>query len=626
MPRVQDCQRWQQCPQHPCSGGSTVLKYVNAIIHPPPSNHKKSVGYFTYTIGYEKRIGVREVANKLLKKEIAETACLPGDTEVSLSPRFSDIARLMETVERWHSFSSAVRRGRRIRWAMRHVTHAVRHPRITLFADSGDLEESLARMNESSNMLTGAVVGVQFTNAVQSAVERDLYRPGYLHDEPYIRLHLRGVRVWLSILAGGEARSQSDNSNPQWVEVTALIHKSGVVQFTFAVDFPDNLTAEDFTKMQFGASPIIASVELPEAVLTQTKGWSDLALSLPGEWVHQVRAGTRWRRVFFPEAISLTEIFELYLEAFSSAASVGTGTDWMCHPCCFVEEIACCSDESTFRETHPEEFAYMVTRHRTQRRGGGRGDSMNSIMPPDTSLSMDCSVFMGGDKGLIVNWPGFGRSNGYASHLNHILVAESALLQFWQIREINWRIVNSTGSLRSIASVQEDAIFGLREYRESPLLYGTAVDVAKYLLEKWRADSLYGYAIESLDQLQQFVSTAESQRAANRANALAAAAVLATAVLGMPAIDETFTAITEIPDSGVAGWTAGPLKGIAESGSAGVWFAYLVLLSVVAIIAVMRQRRRVRRIKGKRRKKVGIVWPLGSLRVTLTDEEGNRRR
>ncbi|MFF3098436.1 hypothetical protein [Streptomyces cyaneofuscatus] len=542
-----------------------------------------------------------------------------------MAPRFRRLSRLIDETERWSSFAQAARDGKPIRWALRHPIHALRNPVVTLFAaGSEELEGSCQRMNATATSIRESVARRQITNAIQGAMERDLYRPGYLEDRPYVRLLLRGAKIWLSTLSGGDERSSTDNREARWVEVTALVHKSGVVQFTFSLNFPNDISASDFTRMQYGSSAMISSVELPEALLKHAPSWRWLAEGLPGEWRVE-REGTRWRRCFLPEKMSLSDLFDIYLEAFVNTAKVPISPDWMCHPCSFVERISCCDSEIDFRGAHQDEMKYMITRYLP--RGGDRSDRQSSISPPDTSLSMDHSVYMGGDKGLVINWPGFGAPTGYASHLNHTVVAESALLQWWQIRTINWRIANTTTSLRAIEAVQEAAIFGLREYRDPPLSYGTANDVAQSLLREWRADALYGYTIESLEQLQQLASTAESQRAAKRANGLAASAIAATVILGMPAIEETLAAIRKVPGSGFVGSTVAPMKRLAEGGQSAVWVCYIMLICGVAVISLLRTRKQAwRKVKNPRNKRVGIRWPYGSVEITVVDSDGNPRR
>lgn len=588
-----------------------------------PATIAESVGYFTYTTGAFRQVDSRAVANRLLREGIAETAAAAGGNDVFMAPRFRDLSQLIKMAERWEAFAQAAHDGKRIRWALRHPMHTLHHPLITLLpTGSAGLDELVRSMQRSVTTLRESVAECQLINAIQSAIEKDLFRPGYLNDEPYIRLLLRGVRVWLSTLSGGDARASTNNREAQWVEVTALIHKSGVVQFTFALNFPKNIRASDFTGMQFGSSPNITSLEFPEALLNHAPDWKRLAEGLPGEWREQ--AGTRWRRCFLPEEMSLSDLFSAYLDAFVNATRVPVSPDWMCHPCSFIERISCCNSETDFRDSHQDDLKYMLTRYRP--RGGDRADQQAAIAPPDTSLSMDHSVYMGADKGLVIRWPGFGPSNGFPGHLNHTLVAESALLQWWQIRTINWRIANTTTNLRAIEAVQEAAIFGLREYRDPPLSYGTATDVAQHLLRGWRADALYGYTIESLEQLQQLASTAESQRAADRANGLATSAIAATVILGMPAIEQTLAAIKKVPDTGIAGTTAAPFKSLAEGGQGSVWVCYVALICCVAIFGFLRTRKQAWR-KGKtpRKKRIGMRWPDGSIEITLVDSDGNRR-
>jgi hypothetical protein len=166
-----------------------------------------------------------------------------------------------------------------------------------------------------------------------------------------------------------------------------------------------------------------------------------------------------------------------------------------------------------------------------------------------------------------------------------------------------------------VREIQREAIFGLREYRDSSISFGTAKDLVERLLSEWRVDRLYGHVLESIDQLQQLVVAAESKRSARRANVLAGIALVVAIFLGLPAIDETLEIAKGVEVDGALGVPLKPFHALSSRGEKGTWIGYLAFLFSVLVclftLTVKRSRRRGR----SRRRNPGISWPLGTVRI-----------
>jgi hypothetical protein len=571
---------------------------------------------------------VHQVAHKILEAEIAETVGSPSDPEVRVAPRYAELSNLIHLSESYGQLASDLRGGRPWRWIRRHPRQAIKMAPLILgsiFSESArtsyasSLEEVSERTRETEDFIRRSVAEAQFINAVQHTIEQDMYRPDYLNSEPYLRLHLKPVVVWLNVLNGGIERGAEDYTEGVYANATLLLHSSGVIQIQIALKFPRNISTVELERMQFGGSAIISAAEYPEVLLRAATPSRDLEERLLGHWIEGERAGTRWRRCRFQDPASVADLFTAYLDAIFNLAVNEPSSEWLCHPVIFVKKIDCCESEEQFRSLHSAELVSLLARYTSRR--GERGEAISELVPRDRSLDLDHSIYMDASHTISIRWPEFSGPEEYAGHLNHIIVVECALLQYWQIKMIDERVAGSAGHLREIAQLQQDAIFGMREYRNSPLSYGTARDAAGAILHGLGADRLYGHTLECLSQLQQLVATRDSQRSARRANTLAATAAVAAAVLGLPAVEDTLSVAKKIPPTGIWGTAAAPLRDLAAQGAIGAWKGYIVLLATVLLFALVWNRIYKRRMsKRKQRSTAGMKWPWGTVTITRQDE------
>jgi hypothetical protein len=255
-----------------------------------------------------------------------------------------------------------------------------------------------------------------------------------------------------------------------------------------------------------------------------------------------------------------------------------------------------------------------------------RDRAIDSMLPPDTSIERKNSTFHTEGSTTHVTWPREDLPH-FDDHLWTLLLVESALLQYWQLRLLNLRLAATLRKQGEVRRVQGEVIYGLEEHR-SRLMSGTANDSVRRLLESWHADRLYRRILESLDQLQQRLANDQALRAARRANLLATAAAVVAVVLGLPAVSQSLDIAQQIPRDGILGWLATPLRSLADDGAKGAWIGYLAVLGVVAVVFVMTIL--TGRLQGfrppvRQRAPAGEAWPLGTVEVRpreAADEEG----
>jgi hypothetical protein len=155
-------------------------------------------------------------------------------------------------------------------------------------------------------------------------------------------------------------------------------------------------------------------------------------------------------------------------------------------------------------------------------------------------------------------------------------------------------------------------IFGLEEFVQSRLTFGTAVDVMDELLGRLRVERLHLRIRESLGQLEQLIQADHSYRSSRRANLLAFLAVVATVVLALPAVDQSLEILKQAKTSFSWGPVAvGPIAQDSPALTLEVFLAMLTAGLILGLVIFVRLPRREKRT----RMSPGVYWPWGTVEV-----------
>ncbi|MFE1957632.1 hypothetical protein [Streptomyces sp. NPDC059479] len=516
--------------------------------------------------------------------------------------------------------SDALEENRMLRWMIRHPIWATRilarsvigRSRVRSGEPTSPVTNSLT---ETISFIERSVAECQVVNAIQHHIERELLQAPYLASEPYLRLRLRSAGQWLTRMNGGGARQAGNLKEGTRADILLLIHRSGVMQLTIALKLPDDITVDQYRDMSFGSSEFVSASRVSEPILRAAYG-KRVERHLEGEWEAEQEEGVRWRMAQHESPATVSDLSFLYQEAIARTIKSEPVGDWFCYPAAFIEKVGCCGSEESFKDAHDQELKNAIARSvdvSTVRAG-----AMPGMIPEDCSLIKSTSLYCNMSSSLEVRWPG-SRDGEFAQHLQRLVILESALLQYWQIRLLDRRVGVADGSVRQVREIRREAIFGLREYRNSSISFGTAMDLVERLLGEWRVDRLYGYVLESIDQLQQLVVAAESKRSARRANVLAGIALIVAIFLGLPAIDETLEIAKSVKVDGFLGITLKPFRVLASRGEKGTWIGYLIFLVVVFLSFLALTLKPGWPHARSRRREPGISWPLGTVRIERRD-------
>jgi hypothetical protein len=532
--------------------------------------------HFIFTWAAVRPLDVQKFASRLLSADIAETVSSSAADEVRISPQLASVGTEIRRLRRLEGLYQFDNRFDMAKWMLRNPRLAAKLLRITRHHMPPQPPEadppSRAKLIEVAEELKKSIASAQAVNAIQLEIERDLYSPTYLSTEPYLRITLRGLPCWLDITDHGLPRKPGDSSNGVLAEVLLLIHRSGVIQLTIVLRLPNALPTDSLVPLTLAKSVRIARSEIAEPIMRASSRHIRAPENLwIGRWADGKAQGTRWRQIDHKPATTLVDIFGMYRDAIEDAGHVRFFDDWLCYPVVFIESLGCCSSEREWRRCHDDALTRVVMRTPML-------SLRRSLIPPDQALTTESSVYYSEGSVTHFDWRFVSGRSEFANQLQTVVLVEHVLLRYWQLVALAERVASVQVDYRSAASVQREAIFGLQEYRRSVLVFGTARDIADELLSALRERQLYQRILESLALLQQMTATENAKRSSRTQNMVAASAILAVLVLGLPTVQASLTVIKSVPHAGVLGKIANPLRELASHGAVGVWESYLGLL------------------------------------------------
>lgn len=571
--------------------------------------------HYIFTWSTATPIDVRSIAEKLLVAGIAETVASPADAEVRISPQLATLEKQIRDLGNVQGLYNIHSRLDLIKWASRNPILAAKLARRARKLESTSQTTRSAgesRLKEVEQQTKQIIWEAQATNAVQHAIESDLYSPAYLSDEPYLRLALHGFPCWLDITDGGTPRKSGDTSDGIMANVLLLIHQSGCIQLTIVMQLPDSLSTDALSRLTLARNMHIARSEIAEPVLRAYCKYNHVSeRSLAGVWAEGMGRGIRWRTVDHEDGATLVNVFEMYRDAIEQAAGVTSLGEWRCYPVVFIDSLGCCNTEQQWIRHHRDDLMRLSS-------GVPRASLRRPLPLEDQALTTEFSVYCGISWTIFIHWRFTSGRSDFFQQLATVVVVEHALLRYWQLVALAHRVASTQTDSRSMAKVQREAIFGLQEYRRAVIVFGSANEMANRLLHQLGEHEMYTRILESLGLLQQMIANEGSERSARTQNTVAAAAILATVVLGLPSIETILSTANSVPRKGVIGQIAYPFHVLAHRGALGVWEGYLALLAIMMIVIVASVARR-RRVRVRRSPLPGVSWPYGTIQIVRQD-------
>lgn len=571
------------------------------------------------------------MARKLLASGLAEMVSSPIDSEVRVAPRYRALARMLRKLNRLQDLDALARQGRLWEILRRHPEsigilikvygNFVRDTFLRKTSSDEQEQEQenyLETIQQTVDEIRISVAQAQAVNAIQHTIEQDILRPTYLATEPYLRLRLRSSVQWFSSHDSRDSTADDvDDSGGQEIEALLLVHRSGVMQLTFPVILGTK-TAEEITAESLASWSAVYRGEYCEPLVRELIKNPPKGHVFRGRELPDAREGVTWYSIdHSARPTSIADLFGLYRDAIETITNVTLDHDWLSYPVVILGKIGCCKAESNWRKRHTDELDSMLGRV-TIPREEVRMKVLAEHLPTDRSITRDQSLYVGDALALKIHWPYPSHSNSpdFGQDMQTIVLVEAILLQYWQLRTLNRRIgsTQSGRSRRRVRAAQLEAIYGLDEYHESAISYGTARDLAEQVMQRLNGPKMYQRILDSLDQLQQIIVGDQERATSRRANVIATVGVLAAVVLGLPAVRDALMVARYVPNRGL-GVLAEPLRELSTLGAVGAWYGYLILVVaatiVLVVVVVPKRLRRPRR----RYRRPGRPWDYGTIQI-----------
>lgn len=600
-----------------------VARCVQRIHHRPPyhsevrfpwarhAQHEASFSasaiYHIYCFSLPHGTPIAELADTLLARGVASTAAWSSQTEVRVAHRYGDLHGLLMQLQAVADVQK-VRDGELSAFAW-----VKENPRLALSvlrrfvarrwgrrrqsgASSGRSEPTGEPLQSEIKRAEEAMAKTRAFLRMYHEIESTFYAPGYLQRDPFIRLELRSFRI------------TSKYFDDEDVLPFLLLHESGVGLLTYATAPKDGIGTGGIIELARGDTPHIQSAYVHQEFFGRTQA------KAAAEAATEVHDGTGWARVAWESEISFSDLFDVHLERILEACKTRQGQfgDWRCYSTVQLNHLDCCSSREEWLRNHRQELIGLTNRV------PGYASLKESLMVPDDSIAVGYSRYWQISHCISVRWK-FGstprRPAATDDHWMNVLI-EHILLQVWQLRQLDWRVSTHDWKPRSLEQLQTEIAVGLEEYHSpDTIAYGSARETIRRLLAMHGVDDLYQRILDRLNTLAAVIAARDARASSRRSVVTAGAAVLATIVLGLPAIDQSI-GLLRTTTRGRVGRAIAPLRDFVVHHPNATWLGYLALLAFSAILfgyslVTIPRRRRIR----TNRHEIGITWPGPSLQV-----------
>lgn len=399
--------------------------------------------------------------------------------------------------------------------------------------ESGDEDESVKKhydeayriVEEASTNLTERLNKRHIYGALRLRLQQKMYFPRYYKaDEPFIRVELNQAFY----------RDQSHNNQP--IEVSLMIHRSGVCIVTFAMPIANEISVDDAFAYLLASKRRFEEIELSVPIL----GFRPRSMN---EYYHRWGIAIsesdklEWVRFREPadgkDKITVESVFSLYIDAIERAAGQKMQTEWRCNTTLFLGTPLCGCDGAEAKAAHEAEFAQMMVRSR-------------ELMPvtEDVRKELLKNYLVNSDEEI---WLSVGHAIhtiwnydyiDYTRDMETVEPIEAAILQHRQLEAIDHRTVNVSIRDKDLFAAQRQLATGLPEYGRNLMTDLNAPAVVDGMAVKFRTPQLYSRLNDRVKVLESVVNTRFARKQSKRSLAISVIGLGVVLILLLPRIDE----------------------------------------------------------------------------------------
>lgn len=563
---------------------------------------------YTYTFDVGTAVSHRDLANRLLKNEIAEAGLAAGTTDIPLGRQFEglkkvrDLADTYDTLRKLRDGEIALNElpfleRQRIRAIVgkARLANAIKKPGENVEQDDGEPD---ARVKEARRLIEDHVKDLRAFSIARAAVDGDLYRSSYLAEVPYFRMSLA------SFYAKQFSPPLSEANVEEPIEVELLIHRSGVALLTFHFMYPAGLTADDLSLIGRSNRVHFSEARVPVPTVRAFCEYQGESFEqFKDKITHEAGSPDRVHTVF-AEPISLDDIFNVYQGAVLQFSGTPRSPSWFCFPTIFVPGLLCCHTRQNWLNTHQSELFALINGVPIPVNKAFSRD-LDSLT--DFGLTPDSSFYATGGLAVEVDWKFAQIAPVEAVPMfMRLTVVEYGLLRYWQVRCVEASIDLTNVDEAKVTRTWSEFSFEMDEVRRPQLSYGTANDIATHIYNEAGGPKNYDAAREKLDALRDLLAAHTSRKSNRRSARLAAGAILGAILLGLPAIRQSLDILKNVPVVTAFGREVLEFfpKTSLDSLAVIAYAAFLLLALLITIGRRSRLQVRKRRLK----RLAGISW------------------
>jgi hypothetical protein len=428
-------------------------------------------------------------------------------------------------------------------------------------------------------------------------MEQRTYYPRYFKGEPYIRLALNRAFFKDPLMTTDDA-----------VEVSLMIHRSGICMLTFSTGVGSRLHPEDIAVCMRSDERRLewAKISLPiminylrriGKIKTSARAIEklDLEKSENQRWIKVSR--DKDAEADGEDPLTIKTIFAAYLGALENIAKRTSIHEWYCFTTLSLGKPLCCDGRSA-KVTHADALASLMMRAKYN---VTLEDSTKESLLENHLKIADRELWLSVSNAMYVDWEG--RHADLIDDMNILIPIESALLQSRQLEQVDNITTDAVVRDRKLFEAQSILAVGLQEYRRNLLTGPDDGAIVNAILDKQGSHNLYSRLLDRVKTLESVVSSRYSRMQNRRSIAIAVSGFLIVLFALLPRISETMDMFSRQGE-----WPAAFIRSIDDTfggrPSATLTIYFTIVIASLAIILLLSFRWRLNyRRKGKFGKK-----------------------
>ncbi|MGA5538616.1 hypothetical protein [Mycolicibacterium nivoides] len=409
-------------------------------------------------------------------------------------------------------------------------------------AQSAHPERRPEGMDDPLQVMTDAVDGIRDTfiqqliwGGMRLRLEQQLYFPRYYEQiEPYIRLEMNRAYFTDGVF------------EHEPVEISLLIHRSGICMLTMATPVADELDFENAYEMLSSGTRAFGSFLL-SAPIVGKKGRFIYAPEATYRREAEMREGLVWYSLSPPlragdegndEAetqsdLSLSTVYFYYLDVIEKAARRESRYEWRCFTTLFQGRPLCGCGPEEAKDNHGIEFGQLLIR---SLHPDPVTDSVRNELLKNHLVNTHAELWLSAGSAIHTYWS---RDDiDYVDDIHTIQPIEFAILQYAQLEAIDTRTINVDVKDRHLFKAQKQIATNIPEYGRNLVSDINAPRVVHALSELLNTAQVYSRVNDRVKVLESIVNTRFGRRQARRSLAISFIGFVIATLLLLPRIDE----------------------------------------------------------------------------------------